>query len=235
MPTEITESLFPRPDFKQWLTYDKTDATDPDERVPDNHDPDMESHNHAPQSDTQSDGHQNPQPKDGGKRSAHEPTKFQMFGDGRTRLTYLNLDRTSIVFQQRMSPRRADLTKERIQEMEKSFAEGVSQINTSERSQEHTWQYWWTHRLSHDEQKKILALPGVEPATGDPYQTAPNWGKEINKVHLFLMMKETIEKVFPKSGLKGMQRTNLFFDHDGNDGRPVVFNFPDMANPSQQL
>ena len=119
--------------------------------------------------------------------------------------------------------------------MEKSFAKGVLRINTSERSQEQTRQYWWTNRLSHDEQKKILALPGVEPATGDPYQTAPNWGKEINKVHLFLMMKETIEKVFPKSGLNGMQGTNLFFDHDGNDGRPVVFNFPDMANPSQQL
>ena len=134
MPTEITESLFLRPDFRKWLTYEETDTADPDGRDPDNHNPDMGSQDRVPQSDTQSDGHQNPQPKDGGKRSAHEPTKFQTFGDGRTRLTYLNLDRTSIVFQQRMSPRRADLTKERIKEMEKTFAKGVSRINTSKRS-----------------------------------------------------------------------------------------------------
>jgi hypothetical protein len=28
---------------------------------------------------------------------------------------------------------------------------------------------------------------------------------------------------------------NLFFNCDGNDGRPVVFSFPDMVDPTQQL
>ena len=134
VPTKIKKSIFPRPDFRKWPTHGETDTADPDKQDTVNRNRDMGSHNYVPPPDTQSDGNQNPQPKTGGKRSAHEPTKFQTFGDGRTRLTYLNLDRTSIVFQQRMSPRRADLTKERIKEMEKSFAKGVSRINTSERS-----------------------------------------------------------------------------------------------------
>ena len=52
---------------------------------------------------------------------------------------------------------------------------------------------------------------------------------------LFMMARKETELLFPKSGIKGIQGKNLFFNNAGNDGCPVVFSFPDIADPSQQV
>ena len=117
--------------------------------------------------------------------------------------------------------------------MESAFAKGVSRIKVDQLSQEESWQYWWTNTVSSEDKKKIQELPSVQAKYQlAPHQSAPTWGKQVGDVTLFMMAREETKLLFPKSGIKGIQGKNLFFNNAGNDGRPVVFPFPDIADPS---
>ena len=48
------------------------------------------------------------------------------------------------------------------------------------------------------------------------------------------MARKKIKQLFPKSEPKGIQGENLSFDTAGNDGRPVIFLFPDISDHSLQ-
>lgn len=89
--------------------------------------------------------------------------------------------------------------------------------------------------MSSEDKKKILALPSVQANSEAPHQSTPTWGKQAKDMTLFMMARDETKLLFPKSGLKGIQGKNLFFNNAGNDGRPVVFSFPDIVDPSQQL
>lgn len=78
-PTVIKESFYPKADYKNWLTYDDGSATDPHPHTGDQ--------GRTDGIDTQSGEQPKSRTHGDKKRITYEPTKFQTFGDGKSRLT----------------------------------------------------------------------------------------------------------------------------------------------------